>query len=610
VLRRPDPAATEFSRHAQLLGDSFDEGADDAGDGQIARIFSDNGGIWDHMSTLPLGSTVACRGFYIRRTGDGLWCLLLGAARAESIECPVYFLHHIVDTAALAALRLDPSVLVAARCVVSLAFAQTGLGHAAGDVSDDDLFHETLGTLRRLSHSLGGDGADQYARYARAERRLAGLVLHVLRGVQRAHGRSNPEKEIRERVGAIGGGAAAALDDLADAIDALVVTTACDPRSQLLFTLELAVHNNTKRFGNHASRAENDDNSCEDEMDSAGEDDSESDDDSEEGLAEHADEHAAVAPDAEEIVGGEQEQQEQREQQEQQERQRRRRREERQQHGRRRQRRRRRHSREQHADFADGYVPDVMQGVENRLISRHEHITQLNFRRASCQILSKVEAEPEFAADREFFGEFTDSDSGGEGPLRAARVSERIHTRSRVLNQDRTTAESNMHDVTMHTATGPTATDLHGDGGDASSPGSAEAKGASLFPARIGYGAPVPADQGAVLTLVDGTAPLSFVKLDTRRLKLKYEPALGLPIAYMFHRRLLDRALKQFEHKHGLSKLASFRECLLLWMANLVRSPLPEEPKQFFLEKLRNPRGMTTQILPHISGRPAGAGST
>lgn len=85
------------------------------------------------------------------------------------------------------------------------------------------------------------------------------------------------------------------------------------------------------------------------------------------------------------------------------------------------------------------------------------------------------------------------------------------------------------------------------------------------------------------------------VQIDVRRLKMTYSDSEGLPIAYLFHKKLLKRSLKYFSEearfpigqgqpsdgtmKAAVTKMLSYREQLLMWLVNLMRSPLPKEAK-------------------------------
>ena len=116
------------------------------------------------------------------------------------------------------------------------------------------------------------------------------------------------------------------------------------------------------------------------------------------------------------------------------------------------------------------------------------------------------------------------------------------------------------------------------------------------------------------------------MQIDVRRLKISYSDSEGLPIAYLFHKKLLQRSLKGFppesfskevradigqgqlsdeeieakvtakwgdltlekKKEYSLvqldeggmtSRMLAYREELLMWLVNLMRSPLPEEAK-------------------------------
>ena len=79
---------------------------------EIVSIFSNNGGTWDHLNRLPAGSTLMGNGFYLRKSMEGTWVLLLGASTLESLKNPPYLLWSIIDTVRLAAFDFDDRVCI------------------------------------------------------------------------------------------------------------------------------------------------------------------------------------------------------------------------------------------------------------------------------------------------------------------------------------------------------------------------------------------------------------------------------------------------------------------------------------------------------------------
>jgi hypothetical protein len=82
-------------------------------------------------------------------------------------------------------------------------------------------------------------------------------------------------------------------------------------------------------------------------------------------------------------------------------------------------------------------------------------------------------------------------------------------------------------------------------------------------------------------------------QINVRGLKIAYSDSEGLPVAYLFHKKILRRSLNEArgelsekeveEEANNTSRRASdrdirmlaYREELLKWLVDLVRSPLP-----------------------------------
>jgi hypothetical protein len=108
VLRSPSDSDTVWQQRS--LGRDSIEKSSGFTHSKIERIFSNNGAAWEHLSQLPAGSTLIGNGFYLRKSLDGGWILLLGASTQEVLDHPPYHLWSVLDTVRLAALDFDQKV--------------------------------------------------------------------------------------------------------------------------------------------------------------------------------------------------------------------------------------------------------------------------------------------------------------------------------------------------------------------------------------------------------------------------------------------------------------------------------------------------------------------
>jgi hypothetical protein len=256
----------------------------------------------------------------------------------------------------------------------------------------------------------------------------------------------------------------------------------------------------------------------------------------------------------------------------------------------------------------------------NKMIAAHEHITQRKFHEQSLLLIKRIEKRKRIRNKIDWIKLFYDSDNEEESVAQAPEISNYgSHPedddqvvddalRQRELTGERSNRVNYIDDeIDMPIIIGP-------DSGCRASP---------LFPKTWGYGRPM-CSKFCVPSILGEHVPLYFVQIDVRRLKIRYSDADGLPIAYLFHKRLLDRSLRSFRtesEKSALSagsrisnsrddtisdselseedKMLAYREELLRWLTDLVRSPLPNIAKDWFLDKIEN--GATTRAVPPLS---------
>ena len=233
--------------------------------------------------------------------------------------------------------------------------------------------------------------------------------------------------------------------------------------------------------------------------------------------------------------------------------------------------------------------------VMNKMIAAHEHITQQKFQSLSASIVEQL-AKP--AYDLKTTGDWTrpfedsDEEEGDQGEIKRKAI-------------------EGMDDAMMNHAQQVRYKDDESDGGpeyldDDSKCAGERLRMQSLFKSWWGYGESTFSCLN-VLSLHDEQVPLYFVALDHQRLKIRYNDRDGLPIAYVFHKQLLKQSLDSYHHraeavngdKAVADGLISFREELLTWLVNLVRSPLPTVVIEWFLHQVES--GPTTNLVPALS---------
>ncbi len=296
--------------------------------------------------------------------------------------------------------------------------------------------------------------------------------------------------------------------------------------------------------------------------------------------------------------------------------------------------------------------------IRNKLIVRHEHITQHKFRVKSRKYICELEKSPEDAqASGPYTVVFEDSDDEFEDKenLKTGVAHTTDLQRARA-NHSRVVAEvaGGKKEIWVHEP--QDSDDVYDEDAKLDRPAEASGKPMSnsmrgmryaIFPSRWGYGQPC-FSPCCVLSVLGEPTPLYFWQIDSRRLKMTYTDSEGLPVAYVFHKRLLLNSLKAYrvmmtkeeqkraaedkrqeqgsksgsednkssadgdssngdsEARPGHKKkaghmsiedsLLAYREKLLRWLTDLVRSPLPNCAILWFLDKLEN--GMTVHRAP------------
>jgi hypothetical protein len=244
---------------------------------------------------------------------------------------------------------------------------------------------------------------------------------------------------------------------------------------------------------------------------------------------------------------------------------------------------------------------------------QHEHITQHKFRVRSQKYINDLEKKPRrVVKSGDFVIVFDDSDNedddqeNHEDPGRRQARSQRFNANvaEDLLNARKDGCEDGAHDEKVEYE----ELDRPIEGREAGSN-----LRYSLFPAHWGHGPPT-LSPCCVISLLDESTPLYFWQIDSRKLKMTYSDSEGLPIAFVFHKKVLEKSLKACRKvleksaedaaaQDGGRKdkmvstedsLLAYREKLLKWLTDLVRSPLPESVINWFLDTLES--GMPTVV--------------
>eukprot|EP00960_Hanusia_phi_P073369 767995-Hanusia_phi.AAC.1 len=551
VLRSPgDSRKIPLSQQTNLRRGqrSFDE-AELGQMAEIEAIFSHNGGAWEHLNQLPRLSTITAKGFYLRKNLEGDWMVLLGAVSLGSARSPPVFVCTLLDVCKLAVLDFDADVLETLKSLVQMAFYAAEKARRE-DADDSKEVDDVLNDLRYLKDNP--DMIEYFQDYVSAERTLCKAILRIMDEIKddddgsntvldyldlpKLEGELSVESQCLNLLG----------EKLSNNLSLIVGIRDPVPRSQLVFTLKFAEHNQNSFL--------------------AGLDQDE--DGSEVDVNEDEDRELRISFDPNEVGPVF-------------------------------------HRYDENSDSPHNTANAVL----NNLLTAHEHITQQKFMEQSVTYLTTIMGRKRLNAQSVWIQHFEDSDSDGE-----EKAQDKVYTRKtddntkhlinsakkeRNLNNGQEESESYLddsHDLPTNKPEDDSATVQ-----------------ASLFPAEWGYGNRV-CSKHVVMSLSGEKVPLYQVQIDVKRLKIKYNERDGLPIVYVFHKSLLVKSLEHFlkvktkkprisgddtetiaEHIYDL---LSHRADLLNWLCNLVRSPLPEDAKSWFLNQLE--KGPTTARVPSL----------
>ena len=627
---------------------------------KIDRIFSNNGATWEHLNQLPAGSTLMGNGFYLRKSSDGGWVLLMGATTQEVLDHPPYHLWSVLDTVRLAALDFDEQVIDVFKGIVSLAFEPK----VASFFTPEENFLKMLQKIRR--HSLiasdtarasGGSELPEstwYLEYLVRELTICRHINDVLSKIRDEssgkHGSATVvstfksgdlEKNLSVPVKSTEHWA----NDICKVLGLLVGIRNWVPRSQLIFTLELVIRNSQsmiqrleRQIGGPAKKR--DSAFCEED------DENEQDDDSVGSEGVQYDIFADDDANAQGPVEGD-------------------------------------------AGSGVPMAPRQLEfsniEIQNRLIAAHEHITQRKFNQESVKILANMTERKRFKNRFEWTKPFEDSDSEDESkaPADIKRRSRKGRETGDESDEDDQVVDD-AHKIRTLASAVHVKDEFDDDELDLPLRTECDMEHESLFPSTWVYGAPVFSSFCAT-SIMSEHIPMYHVPINVRSLKITYSDSEGLPVAFLFHKAILRRSLKEFVNEAGYSvflnkalrlkpvaaeqdddsrscgsddeqdddsvgsdddqadraqrseeeveernkadwnklsadekkyyaqreeenastsrranyRMLAYREELLRWLVDLVRSPLPTAAIHWFLDKLEN--GATTQSVPSLT---------
>ena len=270
-----------------------------------------------------------------------------------------------------------------------------------------------------------------------------------------------------------------------------------------------------------------------------------------------------------------------------------------------------------HSNWEDEDRQRQLSDVDNRLIAAHEHITQYKFNEQSLAMLNRMALRKRYKNDSEWTKSFGDSDDEGDDHTRDGDVARKLRVRKEAPeDSDEEDKDDVLKDATKtksHGSGEPLIVKYVDDELDVPLQTACDTEHDALFPSEPsewGFGAPV-FSGFAVTSVLAQHVPMYFVQIDVRRLKIKYSDSEGLPIAYIFHKNILRRSLQHPQLaasapgqsvnvlRRANVKMLAYREELLKWLVDLIRSPLPKEAIYWFLDKLEN--GATTQSVPSLT---------
>jgi hypothetical protein len=208
VLRAPcDWQEIPVSQHSAMS--TFSSSDTSANQPKIERVFSHNGETWDYLSNFARGSTLTGKGFYLRKSDQGSWVLLMGCVHPSNLP-PPYVLWSLVDSVKLCALDIDAQVLNVLLMLVYCAYCKLegkDCQTIPNPLDSEITYINTLNSLRCMSLKamrylaldLGTEGKDEaalvevaskiehiqkYARYLEIEHRICAHYLKKLRIIE------------------------------------------------------------------------------------------------------------------------------------------------------------------------------------------------------------------------------------------------------------------------------------------------------------------------------------------------------------------------------------------------------------------------------------------
>eukprot|EP00960_Hanusia_phi_P014676 434294-Hanusia_phi.AAC.1 len=487
---------------------------------EIEAIFSNNGGAWEYLNQLPKLSTITAKGFYLRKNLEGDWMVLLGAASRKTAENPPVFVFTLLDVCKLAAFDFDAKVLATLKSLVQWSYFAAAKKFHDQQVNDSMKIDQVLNELRHLR--IGDNGL--FEKYIRTEQMICSNILRTLHDIKndddgyttvldflrldKLEQELELETKCLSRLG----------EQLSDNLSLLVGIRDPVPRSQLLSTLEKALHNQNKYLGQHEEGEVKDNTGSEGQVS-------------------------------------------------------------------------RQSKRKAKQQTGNATLDD--------LITAHEHITQQKFMLQSVQYLEDIEKRLKINSQSVWRQHFEDSDSEGEEWTQRREYTRKTDKATQAL------MDASSRRMRLNHGQGQEEICYHDDPGKAPPTGQS-----SLFPAEWGYGH-CNGSKYEVISLPGDKVPLYQVQIEVKRLKMKYNERDGLPILYVFHKNLLSASLDHFlkvamrqqstETEATNSpkyNVVSHRDMLLSWLCNLVRSPLPEDVKSWFLNQLEY--GPTTARVPSM----------
>jgi hypothetical protein len=151
---------------------------------KIEAIFSNNGGTWERLNSLPSGSTLMGSGFYLKKTEDGKWVLLLGAVQRKTVDNPLYCLWKVLDTKNLASLDFDGKTLDVLRAIVCFSRQPD-----SQESPNNEKFRELLENVRMLSIKVSSKSsthkdAEDYLQYLVRESIACQYILNIMRSIR------------------------------------------------------------------------------------------------------------------------------------------------------------------------------------------------------------------------------------------------------------------------------------------------------------------------------------------------------------------------------------------------------------------------------------------